>query len=131
MTLVVLDASVLAAFLDPEHQRHAAAREALDVAEDVQLVLPATAYAEVLAAVYRESRRAVLRVQARIEELEIIVVPVTGEMAERAAFLRSRRKTGPKLGDLLVIAAGDVLRADAVLTARRTWARYNPRIQVV
>lgn len=131
MTLIVVDASVLTAFLDPEHARHAAAREALDVAEDVQLVLPATAYGDVLLGAYREGRRAVRKVQERVEALEIVVTPVTREMTERAAFLRSRRKTGPKLADLLVIAAGDVLRADAVLTARRTWARYNPRIEVI
>lgn len=129
MAVVVLDASVLVAFLHPEHPRHAQAREALDVAEDVQFVIPATAYADVVVGAYRKSRRAVLRVQERVNALEIVVAPVTRETAERAAFLRSRRKTGLKLGDLLVIATGDVLHADAVLTAR--WARYNPRIQIV
>jgi hypothetical protein len=101
------------------------------VAEDVQLVLPATAYADVVVGAYRKSRRAVLAVQERVDALEIAITPVTREMAECAAFLLSRRKSGLRLPDAVVLAAADVLRADEVLTARKTFAALHPRARAI
>ena len=54
MALIVVDASVIIGFLDAEDAHHRAAVAALGGSELNDLVLPVTAYAEILVAAARE-----------------------------------------------------------------------------
>jgi PIN domain nuclease of toxin-antitoxin system len=55
--------------------------------------------------------------------------PLTAEVAERAARLRSIHR-GLRLPDALVLATADVLEATA-LTADRAWARISRRARLI
>jgi predicted nucleic acid-binding protein len=127
VAVLVLDASVLIAHLDPGDALHDRATAALLEHESDRLSLPSSAYAETLivparAGVLDEARQ-------RIAALPISVVPITREIAEVAAQLRARHRA-LHLPDALVLACGEVLDADAVLTADARWRRL-PRVRVV
>jgi predicted nucleic acid-binding protein len=61
--------------------------------------------------------------------LPIRIHPVDGQIAERAAALRAKRHV--RLPDALVLATGDALDADVVLTADHRWKRLSPRVHVI
>ena len=63
-----------------------------------------------------------------IAELPILVEPIGTEIARRAAELRRKRL---RLPDALVLATGDELDADTVLTADRRWRKLSKRVEVV
>lgn len=115
MALVVLDASVVIAFLDPDDVLHEAAVTALTEHQHDELLLPLTAYAEILVAPYRQGADAVAEVEAFLADLAIRIEPMTPAIARAAAQLRS--KSGSlRLPDALVLATADELEADSVLT---------------
>jgi predicted nucleic acid-binding protein len=129
VALVVLDASVFIAFRtrdDPHHDRAVAAMTTYG--SDV-LVLPASAYSEALVEPSRRGGRVLARAKALISELPIRIHPVDGQIAERAAALRAKRHV--RLPDALVLATGDALDADVVLTADHRWKRLSPRVHVI
>ena len=128
MALIVVDASVVIAFRTPADAHHSGAVAALTGRhrrDDV--VLPASAYAEVLVEPVASGPRAAARAKRVITAFPMRVEPITGEIAERAAVLRKRLR----LPDALVVATADVLEADAVLTSDRRWAKVSRRVQVV
>ena len=59
MAVVVIDASVIIAFLDPRDAHHGAAVAALADKRTADLVLPAIVYAEILVGPYRHGKSAV------------------------------------------------------------------------
>ena len=130
MALTVVDASVVIGFLDGEDAHHRAAIAALDAAGSDELVLPATAYAEVLVAPARRGAAAVDRVDEALAALALRVEPVTPAIARAAATLRARHRS-LRLPDALVLAAADVLGAANVLTADRAWSRISRKVRVV
>jgi len=91
-----------------------------DRSED--LVLPASAYAEILVAPLRRGPEAVAKARQVMTHLGIRIEPLTSEVADRAATLRARHDS-LRLPDALVLATGEALEADAVLTADRAWPR--------
>jgi predicted nucleic acid-binding protein len=125
--LAVLDASVFIAYLDPDDAHHGATRTAFD--REDRLVLPASAYAEVMAHPYERGVAAVRHVESVITELPILVEPIGAEIARRAAELRAKKRL--RLPDALVLATGDALDADVVLTADHRWRNLSKRVQVV
>lgn len=127
MALIVLDASVVIAHLDPADAHHDAATAVLVGYADDDLRLPASAYAETLVDPARSGRLD----QARdaIELLGLRIEPIDETIADRAASLRARRR-GPRLPDALVLACGDVLEANAIVTADRRWRRFE-RVRVI
>ncbi len=129
MAVVVLDASVVIAFLDANDSHHATAVSTLSGAMASDAVLPASAYAEVLVEPWRRGADAVAHVRKFVADFGIRIEPLTAEVAERAARLRSRQR-GLRLPDALVLATGDALDAH-VLTCDRTWARLSRRAQVI
>ncbi len=129
MALVVLDASVAIAFLDAGDAHHAAAVEAVGRARRDELVLPSSAYAEILVDPWRRGPDAVALVRRFLTDLSIRIEPLTAEIAERAAQLRSRHRA-LRLPDALVLATADVLDAGA-LTCDRSWPRVSRRARVV
>jgi predicted nucleic acid-binding protein len=126
VALTVLDASVLIAFLDPEDPHHVHAVSALSVS-DSEFVLPASAYAEALVHPQEQGPSAVAHVRSLVAELPIRIEPIDREIAGRAAELRTR----VRLPDALVLATGDVLAADVVLTADDRWRTVSRRVRVI
>jgi predicted nucleic acid-binding protein len=122
VALIVLDASVVIAHLDPDDALHDAATTSLiDYAAD-DLRLPASAYAESLVDPARKGRLDEAR--DALSALELQIVPIDRVLAELAASLRARER-GIRLPDALVLACGELLDADAVLTADRHWRRFE------
>jgi predicted nucleic acid-binding protein len=130
VALIVVDASVMIGFLDAEDAHHEAAVDALEAAASDDLVLPATAYAEVLVAPARRGARAVDRVEEALSALALRVEPATRAIARAAAVLRARHRA-LRLPDALVLATGEVLGAAKVLTADHDWPGISRRAQVI
>ncbi len=130
MAIVVLDASVVIAFLDPRDVHHGAAVEALARNRTAGFVLPATVYAEILVGPYRRSKATVSKVEAFVLDFGMEIHPIDKEIAKHAARLRSRH-AALKLPDALVLATGEILEASGVLTADKRWATISKRAQVI
>lgn len=130
MGAVALDASVLIGFLDPGDALHGPCTEAVRLHAQDELVLPASAYAELLVGPSRAGRRAVARVDAAIGELGIAVVPLDRETAREAARLRSRH-AALRLPDALVLAAAEVSGCEVLLAGDARWAKVSRRVRVV
>ena len=129
MAIVVLDASVVIALLDARDLHHAAAVTAIAQARRETLVLPASAYAEVLVDPWRRGQDAVAVVRRFVADLGIHIEPLTADVAERAARLRAGHGA-LRLPDALVLATADALAATA-LTCDRAWPRASRRARVV
>lgn len=127
MALIVVDASVLIAHLDPADTVHAHATEALLAHAADDLRLPASAYAETLVDPARRGRLDEAR--ERIASLQLEIVPIDSQLAEHAARLRARERS-IRLPDALVLACGEELDADEILTADRRWRRFE-RVRLV
>ena len=130
MALIVVDASVVIGFLDADDAHHAAAVTALEAAASDDLVLPATAYAEVLVAPARKGRAAVDRVEEALAALAVRLESVTPAIARAAAALRARHR-GLGLPDALVLATADVLGAARVLTADRACSKVSRKVRLI
>lgn len=127
MALIVLDASVLIAHLDPADAVHTPATKALLAHAADDLRLPASAYAETLVDPARSGRLDEAR--ERIVSLQLQIVPIDSRLAEAAAKLRAHERS-IRLPDALVLACGEQLDADAILTADRRWRRFE-RVRLV
>ena len=130
MALIVVDASVVIGFLDAGDDHHAAAVAALEASASHDLVLPATAYAEVLVAPARKGSSAVARVEEALSALAVRLEAVTPAIARAAATLRARHRF-LRLPDALVLATGEVLGASMVLTADRAWPRISRKARLI
>jgi predicted nucleic acid-binding protein len=122
---LILDASVVIGLLDaadPHHGRAVDDVEAADL-DGQQLLLPASAYSEALAAFARarrldEARRA-------IAAMGITIMPLTDTIAERAAELRARHER-LRLPDAIVLATAQGL-AGRLLSYDRRLSRLAPK----
>ena len=130
MALVVLDSSVVIAFLDPDDALHEAAVRALTDHRHDQLVIPATVYAEILVGPYRRGAKAVTEVEAFLSDLSVRIEILTAAIARTAARLRSGSRS-LRLPDALVIATADELAAERVLTGDESWVRISRRATLV
>jgi len=132
MALTVLDTSVLIAFLDATDELHERSRTALQASDivDSEWVLPTTVCAELMVGAYRAGRRVADTLDSFIDEGVDRVEPVTLPIARRAARIRAEH-TRLSLADAFVIATGEVLEADVVLTADAVWRRASERVRVV
>ncbi len=118
MGLTVLDAGVLIAVLDSGDVHHKAALRAVRAAREAgeTLVLPASAYAEMLVSPFRRGPEAVALANALVDELPARIEPATREIATRAASLRAAHGRGLRLPDALVIATAMAVGAARVIT---------------
>ena len=130
MAIAVVDASVLIAFLSPDDLHHEAALRTLTASLRSELVVPATAYSEVLVHPYREGRAEASRIERFFKEMAIRVEPIGLEIARRAARLRARHSR-IRLPDALVIATADELGAGRILTADASWKQVSRRVIVI
>lgn len=101
--MIVLDASVLIAFLDGEDNHHAAAEQLLTEAIDDDLAVNSLTLAEVLVAPARDGR--LDPVLAALHALEIQELPFPADTAVRLAQLRAT--TGLKMPDCCVLLAAE------------------------
>lgn len=129
MALIVLDASVLIGYLDAEDAHHSAAVALLKAHARDQLTIPASVYAEILVGPYRRGEGAVAKIERALADIPIRVEPIGAEIGRRAAELRARH-AALRLPDALVIATGEVLDADDVLTFDERWRRASKRVTV-
>ena len=129
MAIVVVDASVVIALLDAGDAHHAAAVATLAETGRERLILPASAYAEILVDPWRRGADAVAVIRRFVTDLGIHVEPLTPDIAERAARLRARHGA-LRLPDALVLATADALDAVA-LTCDRAWPRASRRARVI
>jgi predicted nucleic acid-binding protein len=127
VALIVLDASVVIAHLDPADAHHERATGLLLEHADDDLRLPASAYAETLVDPARSGRLDEAR--DAIDLLGLRIEPIDKAVADRAASLRARKRA-LRLPDALVLACGEVLEADAIVTADRRWRRFE-RVRVI
>ena len=133
MDLTVLDAGVLIALLDAGDAHHERARRALASLRDRgdRLVVPASAYAEVLVAPLRQSSAHGDAVDAFLDALPAAVEPATRPIARQAAELRARHGTRVRLPDALVVATAMVLGASRVVTTDNRWPDVGMAVEVV
>jgi predicted nucleic acid-binding protein len=126
--LAVVDSSVVIAFLDPDDALHAGAVDALSRGGE-EFLVPATVFAEVLVLPNRLGREEAARIERFFDDLPIAVEPVDRRIASSASRLRAA--TNVSLGDAVVIATGEVLGADAVLTGDRRWRTIDERVELI
>ncbi|MPZ87156.1 MAG: PIN domain-containing protein [Nitriliruptorales bacterium] len=132
MALTVLDAGVLIGVLDSDDPHHQPAvdvlRRLLDAGD--LLVVPASVYAEVLVGPFRRGEDA--EVGSFLHDIGADIAPGTRDVARSAARLRAAHGPKLRLPDALVIATGETLGADRVVTTDTRWPRRLPvRIEVV
>jgi predicted nucleic acid-binding protein len=129
VALVVLDASVFIAFRSRDDAHHEGALAAMIRFGEEELILPASAYSEALVEPSQRGGRVLARAKALIAELPIRVQPIDTEIAERAAVLRGKQRV--RLPDALVLATGEVLGAEVMLTTDQCWRKLSTRVQVI
>jgi predicted nucleic acid-binding protein len=130
VALVVLDASVIIGFLDPEDALHDSYVEALSTYQRDDFGIPASVYAEILVAPYRAGAEAVAEVEAFLSDFAVKIEPITAPIARAAARLRSGRRS-LRLPDALVLATADELGADRLLTGDESWTKISRRVTLV
>lgn len=133
MGVTVLDAGVVIAILDERDTHHSASRHAVEEARDRGdlLILPASAYSEVLVSPSRAGSDAIGVVDSMVDGLPMVVEPIDRAIAGAAAGLRATHGRRLKLGDALVMATAVVLGADRVITTHAGWPEAPVRIELI
>jgi predicted nucleic acid-binding protein len=123
MAVTVLDAGILIALLDASDAHHTPARDAVAAAIEAgrRLVLPASAYAEVLVEPIRRRGDAVDVVDRMIDALPIEIQALDRSIARHAAALRATHGARLRLPDALIVATAMALKGSEVLTADHRW----------
>jgi predicted nucleic acid-binding protein len=131
--LTVIDAGVIIAHLDRADAHHDAAREALTIARQRgdALVVPASAYAEILVAPLRARPAQGDLVDGFLDALPATVEPANRTIARRAAELRALHGARIRLPDALVIATAAMLGADRILTTDSGWPKLDVPVEIV
>ncbi len=101
--MIVLDASVLIAYLDSDDKHHVAAESLLIEAVDDDLAVNPLTLAEVLVVPARDGR--LEPTQAALHDLDVAELPFPSDTAVRLARLRA--STGLKMPDCCVLLAAE------------------------
>ncbi len=122
MGVTVVDAGVIIGFLDANDAHHSTAHRALGDARsrNDRIVLPASAFAEILVGPARRGVDAVAAVRGLVDRVPLAVEPLDAEIAVVAAAIRARHPS-LKLPDALVIATASHIDADHLVTTDRGW----------
>lgn len=105
--VIILDASVLIAYLDGDDAQHTLAEELLAREIEDEFAANPLTLAEVLVEPARDSR--LEQVQAALEDLEIQELPFPADTAVKLALLRAG--TGLKMPDCCVLLAAEAAGA--------------------
>jgi len=129
---VAVDGSVILGVLDPQDAHHSASVDSLRLARSRggQILLPASAFAEVLVGATRLGTEAIIRTEGFVDAVVDVVHPIDRDVARVAAALCGHHRS-LRLPDALVLAVGRVTDASAILTADAGWRRVDKRVQVV
>lgn len=100
----------------------------LRLRSEADAVISAITYAELMVGALRGQTAE--RLEDLLRRFPIQVWPVSEAVALTGARLRSRH-VFLKLPDALIIATGEVIGAEAVLTADRRWAKVAPRVRLI
>ena len=95
-----------------------------------ELLIPTSAYAEILVAPNRRGPEAVAEVEAFLADFSIRLEALSPAIARAAAKLRSGSRS-LRLPDALVLATAEELGAEVVLTGDESWARISGRVTVI
>jgi predicted nucleic acid-binding protein len=114
---------VVIALLDENDALHERAAAVIQRARSDELVIPASAFAEILVAPYWRRAEAVARFETTLAEVPVRVEPLTATIARRAASLRAAHAR-LRLADALVLATAAEVGA-SVITADRALARHT------
>jgi predicted nucleic acid-binding protein len=132
MGTVVIDSGVMIAILDAADIHHAAARSAVvELGRSADLVLPASAYSELMVHPHADGPDEVAHAEAFIEALPARIEPIDRAVALAAAQLRARFGRALRLPDALVLGTAIALRADLVLTTDSRWPETGVATRVV
>lgn len=129
MGAVVADTSVLIGYFQPGDTHHRNAREALEEAGD-SLCVSVISFSEVMTGVLRAGKQQIEIAERFFNALPGGVEPVSRSIGKRAAELRVATPR-LRLPDALVVATGDVLDADLILTADRRWRGVSNRVRII
>jgi predicted nucleic acid-binding protein len=118
MGVVVLDAGVVIALLERRDAHHEAALAAVAIVRGRgdRLLLPASAYSEVLVRPSALGPDMVLAVDGIVDALPADIVAIDRPIAAKAARLRARYGRSLRLPDALVLATAEAVGADLVLS---------------
>jgi predicted nucleic acid-binding protein len=125
----VLDSSVLLGLADATDALHTASVAALRERQEMEFIVPASVFAEIMVGAMRLGERTAQRIEDMVDELASTVQPIDRGIAREAAAIRARR-SGIRLPDALVLATGVVLGAE-VLTADKRWRDEPGRVAVL
>lgn len=122
MGAVVVDAGVVIGLLDADDAHHDAVLAELRKVRDSgdALLLPASAFSEVLVEPARRSSAAVAETASGLHRVPMNIVPVDEGIAMEASFLRAEHRS-LRLPDALVIATARVHSAAVLVTTDRRW----------
>ncbi|MGE5335942.1 MAG: type II toxin-antitoxin system VapC family toxin [Nitrososphaerota archaeon] len=120
---VVLDSDAIVAFLDRGDALHEAADEAIrDLLGKERLFASAVTYAEVLTGA-RLGRHDERQVRGFFTDLISEILPVNAQVADKAADLRSKRKS-LRMPDALILATAELhTEVDLVVTGKHRAAK--------
>jgi predicted nucleic acid-binding protein len=132
MGTVVIDSGVMIAILDAADVHHAAASSAVvELGRSSDLILPASAYSELMVHPQADGWDEVALTEAFIDALPARVEPIDRKIALAAAQLRARFGRALRLPDALVLGTAIALRADVVLTTDSRWPETGVVTRVV
>jgi predicted nucleic acid-binding protein len=128
---VVVDSGVLLALWDTSDPRHHAATAALQRHLDGnRLIVPVTTLAQVLVGAYRATPYAVRTIESFIDDLINEVHPADRPIGRAAARLQANQPTLP-LADALLLATGEIVRAQEILTTNPRLEQVDPRVRIL
>jgi len=130
VAILVIDASAVIAFRDPADALHGRAVAAFRAHASDDLVLPSSVYAEVLVGPMQHGAPAPASLEQFIRDFAMQIAPLSPDIARHAASLRAQTPS-LRLPDAFVMATGDILEADNVLTGDRSWTNLSPRVQLI
>ncbi len=132
MGTVVFDSSVILGLLDTTDAHYRSATTALRQfrSQNAEIVIPATVLSEILVGATRIGPEAVVRVEGFVDTFASEVYPVDRAVAKCAAGYRAACPS-LRLPDALVIAIGNVITADSIVTADKAWRKLDPTVLIL
>lgn len=127
---VLLDSSVTIAFLETGDALHSQARAALERHAGAHMLVSALTYAETLVRPLAYGGSVLETVEGFMREAIHRIEPVTPAIARRAAGMRSTHG-GLRPVDALIVATGEELATDRILTTDSRWASTSDRVELV
>jgi predicted nucleic acid-binding protein len=130
MGLTLVDSSVVVGFLDPGDPHHEAATSAFSRAGPDDLAVSAITLAEVLVGAIRAGDEPHRLVRGFFADAVARIEPVDEGIAAAAAALRAQGRR-LRLPDALVIATGESIAAERIMTADAGWRGISRRVEVI